>query len=241
MEKIILANSIPKIRDLQQNELQTIEQTFRYVFLLIGLRRENQPSEAESMVLAKFVLDYLGKYTTEDIKLAYELAVAKQLKVDVRCFQMFTAQYLGEIMDAYSIHLSNAKMYQRREEEKRKLAEEKVYTEEEKKKIDESFFKTMVIDEFENYKKTGQINIFPISVGIVYKTMKEKGLIIISEKERREIYDEFRFKIISAKMEKPIDLSDMITQDEESRIKMNCQLRVITNTFEKMKKENYEF
>jgi len=87
------------IRNLIDDE--PIRQSLRYVFALIGLKAENLPTDIQKMVLLEFIQTELKQFTPEEIKLAFRMAVAGELNVEISHFQNFNAMYLANVMNAY--------------------------------------------------------------------------------------------------------------------------------------------
>ena len=80
---------------------EDIKQALRYSMLLVGLRGSNLPTEEEKFVLTNFVKSNFGNNTCEEIKLAFEMAVAGKLNIDCNCYENFSCEYFGRIMSAY--------------------------------------------------------------------------------------------------------------------------------------------
>lgn len=80
---------------------EDIKQALRYSMLLVGLRGSNLPTEEEKFVLTNFVKSNFGNNTCEEIKLAFEMAVAGKLNIDSKCYENFSCEYFGRIMSAY--------------------------------------------------------------------------------------------------------------------------------------------
>ena len=87
---------------LRLSEDNTIKQALRYSMLLVGLRGSNLPTEEEKFVLTNFVKSNFGNNTCEEIKLAFEIAVAQKLNIDSKCYENFSCEYFGRIMNAYN-------------------------------------------------------------------------------------------------------------------------------------------
>jgi len=87
------------IRDLIDDE--PIRQSLRYVFALIGLKAENLPTDVQKIVLLEFIQTELKHFTPEELKLAFRMAVAGELNVEISHFQNFNAMYLSNVMNAY--------------------------------------------------------------------------------------------------------------------------------------------
>jgi hypothetical protein len=69
--------------------------------VLVGLRGNNMPTEEEKFVLLNFIRSNFGNLTPEEIKLAFELAVSGKLGIDAKCYENFSCEYFGRIMNAY--------------------------------------------------------------------------------------------------------------------------------------------
>jgi hypothetical protein len=98
------ANLILQARSTQTLRLrheEDIKQVLRYVMVLVGLRGQNLPSEEERFVLLNFIRSNFGNQTPEEIKLAFEWAVAGRLNIDAKCYENFSCEYFGRIMKAY--------------------------------------------------------------------------------------------------------------------------------------------
>lgn len=78
-----------------------VKGALRYAMLLVGLKAQNLPSEKEKEVLVSFILDKYGYHTAEEIKLAFDMAVAGELTVDPVCYENFSPIYFAKIMNAY--------------------------------------------------------------------------------------------------------------------------------------------
>ena len=80
---------------------EDIKEVLRYSMLLVGLRGNNLPTEEEKFVLTNFVKSNFGNQTPEEIKIAFEMAVAGKLQVDAKCYENFSCEYFGRIINAY--------------------------------------------------------------------------------------------------------------------------------------------
>ncbi len=83
-------------------EDNVLKQALRYSMLLVGLRGSNLPTEEEKLVLTNFVKSNFGNNTCEEIKLAFEMAVAQKFNIDAKCYENFSCEYFGRIMNAYN-------------------------------------------------------------------------------------------------------------------------------------------
>jgi len=80
---------------------EDLKQVLRYSMVLVGLRGNNMPTEEEKFVLLNFIRSNFGNLTPEEIKLAFELAVSGKLGIDAKCYENFSCEYFGRIMNAY--------------------------------------------------------------------------------------------------------------------------------------------
>jgi hypothetical protein len=97
--EIVEASKDTQIRNLTDQE--SIKMSLRYIFTLVGLKVENLPSELQKMVLMEFIESEFGWMTPEEMKLAFRMAVAGKLDVEVNHFQNFSPVYFATIANAY--------------------------------------------------------------------------------------------------------------------------------------------
>lgn len=95
---IIKAQSAENIRNRSENELK---QVLRLAMLMVGLRGANLPTDEEKFVLLAFIKSNYGNQTPEEIAIAFEMAVAGKLNTDCKCYENFSCEYFGRIMNAY--------------------------------------------------------------------------------------------------------------------------------------------
>jgi len=88
----------PKIRDISQDELK---KSIKYAMVIVGLRAQNYPDDLEKQVLLNFIQEHYGGHTGAEIKLAFEMAVLRQLGVEANCYENFSIAYFAGIMEAY--------------------------------------------------------------------------------------------------------------------------------------------
>ena len=69
--------------------------------LLVGIRAANIPNTEEKRFLLDFIKSNFSQHTPEEIKLAFTMAVAGKLSVEVNCYENFSCEYFGRIMVAY--------------------------------------------------------------------------------------------------------------------------------------------
>lgn len=97
-EQIILAQGYQSLRLRHEEDLK---QVLRYAMILVGLRSNNMPTDEEKFVLLNFIKSNFGNLTPEEIKLAFEYAVAGKYNIDVKCYENFSCEYFGRIIKAY--------------------------------------------------------------------------------------------------------------------------------------------
>ena len=95
---IIKAQSTPNIRTRSEDDLK---QVLRMAMLMVGLRGSNMPTDEEKYVLLAFIKSNYGNQTPEEIAIAFEMAVAGKLNTDCKCYENFSCEYFGRIMNAY--------------------------------------------------------------------------------------------------------------------------------------------
>jgi hypothetical protein len=88
-------------QSLRLRHEEDIKQVLRYAMVLVGLRSNNMPSEEEKFVLLNFIRSNFGNQTPEEIKLAFDWAVSGKLNIDAKCYENFSCEYFGRIMNAY--------------------------------------------------------------------------------------------------------------------------------------------
>lgn len=96
-----MALTKPKICNATIEELK---QVLRYVFVLIGLRAQDIPVDEEKELLLEYIQENYAGHTTEEIKLAFKMAIQGKLALDykdVRSYGNFSPMYFTIIMDAY--------------------------------------------------------------------------------------------------------------------------------------------
>jgi hypothetical protein len=96
--QIIKAQSAINIRNRTDEE---IKQVLRLAMLMVGLRGSNMPTDEEKYVLLAFIKSNYGNQTPEEIAIAFEMAVAGKLNTDCKCYENFSCEYFGRIMNAY--------------------------------------------------------------------------------------------------------------------------------------------
>jgi hypothetical protein len=95
---------------IHQSTDEEISAVLRYIFVLIGLRKDLIPSHPDPKtgedlpknVLINFIKSRLTNCSLEEIKLSFELAVARKINVDLRLFgDTFSSKTIMDVWAAY--------------------------------------------------------------------------------------------------------------------------------------------
>jgi hypothetical protein len=98
---VIEALKSPRIN---QVDTETLNESFRYVMMLVGIRARNLPDKTENIVLYAYLRKYFGMFTIQEFRIAFELAIAGELSLkddEVKCFDNFSCEYMSRILKAY--------------------------------------------------------------------------------------------------------------------------------------------
>ena len=98
LSPIVQAQSTLTIRQRSEDD---IKEAIRYAMVLVGLRGANMPTDEEKYVLLNFIRVNFGNQTPEEIRLAFEYAIAGKFETDVKCYENFSCEYFARIMKAY--------------------------------------------------------------------------------------------------------------------------------------------
>lgn len=98
---ILKAQNNVTIRNRSEEDLKDV---LRYAMVLVGLRGPNMPTDEEKFVLLNFIRSNFGNQSPEEIRLAFDMAVAGKFETDVKCYENFSCEYFGRIMNAYINH-----------------------------------------------------------------------------------------------------------------------------------------
>lgn len=81
---------------------EEIKQLYRFIFVLMGTRSENIPDGMAKNVLIYFTQKRLYSVPIEELRLAFELVVAKKIEVDLRLFgDTFNSAIVSNVWEAY--------------------------------------------------------------------------------------------------------------------------------------------
>lgn len=117
---------------ISQSSLDEIKEVLRLCMIKIGLRSENWPNDLEKLVLFEHIVANFGGNRIEEIKLAFDMAIAGSLDDKLRkgesvhCYENFSCLYFSSIMNAFRRWSSEAIRYVSKE----KPPEQIVFTDE---------------------------------------------------------------------------------------------------------------
>lgn len=72
--------------------------------LIVGIKERNFPDAIERTVLFNFIRKKYAGHTSDEIRLAFEKAVARELDLEegeIKHYENFSCEYFGRIMNAY--------------------------------------------------------------------------------------------------------------------------------------------
>lgn len=170
---------------LRLSDDNTIKEVLRYVMILVGLRGNNLPTDEEKIVLTNFVKSNFGNQTVFEIKIAFEMATSGKFNIDVKCYENFSCEYFGRIMNAY-IEFSK--------EEIKNLPK---MIEEPKPIPSDQELKKQAIDTANNYanqirlceKNDKKFNFIPGGLFVLFDYLEEFKIPVISKEKRLELWN----------------------------------------------------
>ena len=71
---------------------------------MIGLRPQHFPSPEEDLFIFNYLRVNFGHKTLDELYLAFDLAIKRELDVDVKVYDQFSIEYLVRIMNAFRIY-----------------------------------------------------------------------------------------------------------------------------------------
>lgn len=86
---------------IHDSPAEKLKQVLRLVMVKIGLRAINWPSDEEKILLVQHIIQHYGGHTPAEILLAFDMAIAGKLEVEVNCYENFSCLYVSNIMNTY--------------------------------------------------------------------------------------------------------------------------------------------
>jgi hypothetical protein len=171
-------SELMKRKKVKESTDLEIAETLMKIYVLIGLRKQHQPSQFEFKTLLEFIRETYGRMAKDELMVAFKLAVKGRLDIeDINPYDQFSPVYLEKIMRSYRTFVNKA--YQEPEPINSNMIEYKISTEE----------KLADIEQYRN--STLRTSLLPI---YLYDWMIELGLISISNDEKINLTDQ-AFKI----------------------------------------------
>jgi len=163
----------------KKTDPETIDQTFRRIFILVGLRAQNFPGPEESQILFEHAVRYYGNHSSDEMILAFEMAIAGQLEIDPRdisTYENFTCLYFSRIMNAFRSWSGR----QIREAEKQRQEPAQIGY-----KPDNHFWQSWLKELVDDWLAgEAHVEFMPLAV---YDWLKSKNVPILDEKQIKEI------------------------------------------------------
>ena len=237
-----LALYLQNKKELKIRELKTAEplnQVLRYCIVLVGIKNDYLPSEAQFSVLADFLRSNQGGYTPSEIKHAFILAVKGSLNVLINSYQSFDSIYVSDVLRAYKDYVTKKGYHMKIQQD-----EPKQISENEKEAILKDSINKM-IKEYNTRLKNGT-QLRSDAYGVFYNHLLHLGLIEPSVEYRKNAFelakkgivcDNIRDKNERAKYQ-AFKNNDC---DKQNKYFVKCQLKaksIITNAFLKECFEN---
>lgn len=227
-QSIVKAFDDPKIRDCSDDQ---IKMELKYIFALVGLRE--YPTDARKQVLIDFIRENYGFYALTEIKIAFQMAVKREIDCETNHFEMFSPSYFGQIFGAYIEYRNRiAKEHMIKQQREKDLEEQnKKPSAEEIKRLEKEFFDQVIKPLFQGYKENGSLNFGITPVRIVYQSLKKSGHLKLSKEEIEEIKVETKQK--ANKASKVCKLTGEEKTRQEVWLEL-CQKEGIKRTFDKI-------
>lgn len=242
-------NSDKKIRNLSGDD-EPIKQALRYVFVLIGLKPEQFPTELEKAVLIQFIFSNYSSLAVDEIKIAFELGVKGELNEPklMEHFGNFSSMYFAKVIEAYKNYRNKVAKIINEVQALEQAKIRKEVSEKEKIKVQHEFDLTVVNPIFEKYKSTKALILDFTPSKLVYDTLivfhklkaltnEEKGQIkqVATEdfNRNKELMSKQRPKSYSESKMKQAMIAAMETEKEqEKQVLELCYKKVICLVFD---------
>jgi len=190
---IIKAQSTLNIRTRSENDLK---QVLRLSMLMVGLRGANMPTDEEKYVLLAFIKSNYGNQTPEEIAIAFEMAVAGKLNTDCKCYENFSCEYFGRIMNAYIEYARQETKLVKRPQ----LEEKKPTPTDAELKADAVYNVNAYIAKIKAYEKTGGKFEWPKGLAHLYDFLVKFGIWVCPDVDREQIKTRLRPKYTDDKL-----------------------------------------
>lgn len=162
-------------RPINKSTIEELKQVLRLVMVKVGLRANNFPTDGEKEVLLEHIITNYGNHTPEEVKLAFDMAIAGKLELEdkeVTCYENFSCLYFSKILNAYRRWATQT--HQQLKKDYPKMVEEKIILTDEDK-----------AEWIMEWKQKEDINMELIPL-IFYDFMEEKNLLRLSKIKKWE-------------------------------------------------------
>lgn len=181
---IMQARSTHTLRVSNEEE---IKQVLRYSMVLVGLRANNMPTDEEKFVLLNFIKLNYGNFGVAEIKIAFEMAVAGKFQIDVKCYENFSCEYFGRIMNAYSEFARNETFILMQKSQESSTLPEPTPDEQKLQAIESLNFYADRMKALMEKKK--DVDFFLGGIHVLFTIARKHNLINLSDEVRRIIKD----------------------------------------------------
>lgn len=87
-------------------QLADVEDMFKVIFVLAGVKKQHIPNQLESLLLYEHLVKQYGNHTLDEMKLAFELAISGELEMpmnEIKTYDNFSVMYVSKILDYYRL------------------------------------------------------------------------------------------------------------------------------------------
>lgn len=88
---------------IDQVEPIRIREVVGMILVKLGIREHNLPTGLEMEVLVNHIHDNYGRFTIEEVKLAFDLAIMNKLDCDANPYEVVSCRYVSVVMEAYRV------------------------------------------------------------------------------------------------------------------------------------------
>lgn len=170
-----LAKAQEDYLQIRKDSSQNLQNTINYILILLNVKppltvEELTYRDTQMLVLCDFITDKFGQLTSEEIKTAFKMYVAREFK-GVKVFKILDAVSLGEVLNAYVNY---------RDEHLHVYYSKKIAKQQEVLPVAKSTDEIKVIMDgaiircYEEYKELGEVT---VPYAHVFKEMVQRGLL----------------------------------------------------------------
>ncbi|MDM1093406.1 hypothetical protein [Myroides odoratimimus] len=160
---------------IRRDSSQNLQNTINYILILLNVKppdtnEDRAYRDTQMLVLCDFITDKFGELTSEEIKQAFKMYVAREFK-GVKVFKILDAVCLGEVLNAYvnyrdeHLHIYYSKRIAKRQE----VLPVAKGTDEIQQIMDSAIVRC-----YEEYKTTGEVN---EPYNHIFKEMVSRGFL----------------------------------------------------------------